>query len=268
MDKQRQHIEGNIAVHDRIAEQYDARHGEIFNPIEQARLAAALREAKDFVTSESAPPTALDLGCGSGNLTRHLLSLGFAVTAADVSPKFLELVQKRFASEKLSVMQLNGEDLAGLDDGSIDFIATYSVLHHVPDYLGAIAEFGRVVAPGGVVYLDHEQHERYWQGDPILDEFYARAKPYDWKKWFVPSNYVHKIWRLFDPRHANEGDIHVWPDDHIEWDKIAAVLAQSGLEPVMSHDYLLFRGGYDEKAYAAYRARTSDMRCMAFRKRG
>ncbi len=36
----------------------------------------------------------------------------------------------------------------------------------------------------------------------------------------------------------------------------------------MTHDYLLFRGGYDEQAYAEYRELTSAMRCMAFRKRG
>lgn len=70
------------------------------------------------------------------------------------------------------------------------------------------------------------------------------------------------------PHIDSSSDIHVWPDDHIEWDKIAAILAQAGLEPVMTHDYLLFRGGYDEQAYAEYRELTSAMRCMAFRKRG
>src|SRR5947199_5693262 len=34
----------------------------------------------------------------------------------------------------------------------------YSVLHHIPDYLGVIGEIARVLAPGGIAFLRSEEH--------------------------------------------------------------------------------------------------------------
>src|SRR5689334_13190550 len=85
-------IARNIKVHDQVASKYEARHDEIFNDVEQARLAQALRKALGAVLTDSDQIKALDFGCGSGNLTKHLLALGVDVVAADVSPRFLELV--------------------------------------------------------------------------------------------------------------------------------------------------------------------------------
>jgi ubiquinone/menaquinone biosynthesis C-methylase UbiE len=260
-------IRANIAVHDRVAESYDSIHGEIFNPVEQQRLAQALRVARDLVTAPAVPRRALDFGCGSGNLTRHLLALDFSVTAADVSAKFLDLVRRRFPSDELTTLRLNGRDLSELADDSVDLAATYSVLHHVPDYLAAVDELGRVVKPGGIVYIDHEPPDGFWDANPELEQFYREGRPYNWRKWFVPSNYMHKVWRLFDPHHANEGDIHVWPDDHIEWHRIDAVLAKRGFELAKADDYLLFRSGYRSEVYERFRTRCWDMRCVAYRKR-
>lgn len=42
-------------------------------------------------------------------------------------------------------------------------VATYSVLHHVPDYLKIVDEFVRVLKPGGVIYIDHEVSPSYWE---------------------------------------------------------------------------------------------------------
>lgn len=256
----------NIAVHDRIAYRYDSHHDEIFNDHEQARLNAALAEAKAAVRGRDEPYRALDFGCGSGNLTRHLLGLGMTVTSSDVSRSFLDLVNGRFPDAALDTHQLNGEDLREFPDGSFDFIATYSVLHHVPNYLAAVAEMARVCAPGGVIYIDHELNADFWRGSEEYRRFQAEALPFDWRKFLRPSNYYHKIRRLFNPRYTNEGDIHVWPDDHVEWDQIMSVLAGLGFSPVIECDYLLFRGRYRRDVYEFYASRLTDTRVMAFRR--
>src|SRR5205823_2480921 len=111
-----------------------------------------------------------------------------------------------------------------LADQSFDLIATYSVLHHIPDYLAACAEMARLCRPGGVVVIDHEASPNVWQPDASLEQFRRDAPYFDWRKYLKPSNYVHRVRRVFDPKHANEGDIHVWPDDHIEWDRIVATM--------------------------------------------
>lgn len=83
-DRDQQTIARNVALHDRLARKYETTHGEIFNPVEQDRLVRFLTTARDAIRSDGVPQIALDFGCGSGNLSRHLLDLGFQVTAADV----------------------------------------------------------------------------------------------------------------------------------------------------------------------------------------
>jgi ubiquinone/menaquinone biosynthesis C-methylase UbiE len=261
-------IARNIEVHNQLAQKYEALHGEIFNDIEQDRLAAALARARDSVRTGSDPLKALDFGCGSGNLSRHMLDLGLHVTAADVSPDFLRLVERRFPSERLSLLEMNGSDLSNVDDSSFDLIAAYSVLHHIPDYLAAIAELARVCRPGGVIMLDHEHTEKYWLGDPVYSEFRGAALRFDWRKYLTPSNYVHKVRRLINPRHTNEGDIHVFPDDHILWSKIKALLAGAGFEIVVENDYLLYHSRYRREVFERYDGRCTDTKLMIFRKLG
>jgi len=260
-------IARNKEVHDRIARRYEAIHGEIFNEVEQDRLRSLLGRALGEVRSGHSPLEALDMGCGSGNLTAHLLELGARVTAADVARGFLELVRSRHGRQRLTTHRLNGRDLAGLDDRSFDFVATYSVLHHIPDYLSACAEMARVCRPGGVILIDHEASPNVWEQDQALRQFRREAARCDWRKYVRPANYVHRVRRLFDSRYSNEGDIHVWPDDHIEWDAIRAVMQKNGCDLLFGDDYLLYRKLYRREVYERFKGRCADTRAMAFRRR-
>lgn len=265
-DRAQRQIARNVAVHDRIARKYDAIHGEIFNPVEQDRLHRTLARARDAIRTDREPRRALDLGCGSGNLTRHLLELGFSVTAADVSQGFLDLVRSRYPRERLETLQIKDGDLSAIPDASFDLVATYSVLHHIPDYLAAVAQMARLARPGGVVFIDHEPNEEYWQGSPDYRAFRRQAERFDWRKYLRPSNYLHRVRRIFDPRHSNEGDIHVWPDDHVEWGRIVAQLAERGFEVVLDEDYLLNRRLYRAEVFERYAGRCTDTKAMAFRR--
>ena len=260
------YISANVAVHDRIASRYDATHGEIFNPIEQDRLKRSLERAAASVLVGRPTRRALDFGCGSGNLTRHLLDLGFEVVAADVSAEFLRRIGAQYNGAAVQTLQLNGRDLSGAEDGSFDVVATYSVLHHIPDYLTAVQEMVRVCASGGVVYIDHEHNPQYWSADAAYKEYERRVRRRDLKKYLQFRNYVHKFRRMLNPRHTNEGDIHVWPDDHIQWDAIGRVFASNGCEIVLQEDYLLFRDGYHRDVFDQYQSRLTDFRVVAARK--
>jgi ubiquinone/menaquinone biosynthesis C-methylase UbiE len=265
----RRHIERNVRIHDRVAPSYEQTHDEIFNDVEQSRLRNALTRAAQQIRSSAAQPRALDFGCGSGNLTRHLLDLGFEVVAADVSRGFLAMVERRYAGRPVSTFQLNGESLAGLADGTFDLVAAYSVLHHVPDYLGALSEMARVTKRGGVIYLDHEHSPGYWDDNPTYKSFIGEARRFNWRKFLEPHNYYGKLRRLLiDPRYSNEGDIHVWPDDHIDWPAVEAQLHSDGFETLFAEDYLAYRGDYRREVYERYQGRCSDMRVTALRKLG
>jgi len=155
-------IAHNRDAHDRYAGAYDIRHPEIFNDVEQARLAAVVERAIRLVAA-AGPVRALDVGCGTGNLTRHLLDCGARVTSADLSLGLRAEVGRRFASTgRVELQRLNGTDLYPMRDGSFDLVITYSVLHHVPDYLALVREMVRVTRPGGVIVIDHERSEASW----------------------------------------------------------------------------------------------------------
>lgn len=263
----------NIEVHDRIAREYETLHGEIFNPVEQARLRGKLAEAAALAGTRPGDKHALDLGCGSGNLTAHLLELGLKVTAADVSEKFLDLVRGKFGGgDRLRTAAINGKDLGGFRDGAFDLTAAYSVLHHIPDYLLMVREMARVTARGGVLYIDHELNPAYWAGSPEYAAFRAEclggepAAAPPLSRFFKFSTYADKVRRILNPRHMTEGDLHVWPDDHIDWEEIEKILSEAGFKTMMREDYLLYRRGCPGEAYRRYAASCSDVRLLAARK--
>lgn len=252
---------------------YERSHREIFNPVEQPRLRDALQRAVGMVQTGAQPVRALDYGCGSGNLTRHLVELGVYTVAADVADEYMEAVARRFAGTDLvDTLEIGGADLAGVPEACFDLVVTYSVLHHVPDYLAIVREMCRVLKPGGVLYIDHEVTESYYQRPAVYVEFLKKARPrVDWRRMlsllFGVRGYVHILRRLANPRYKKEGDIHVWPDDHIEWVKIEQTLAAQGFEVLLKHDYLLYKAIYDLQVYNEYKDRCADERVLIARKK-
>lgn len=270
-------VDRNRRGHDRFAGRYDERHPEIFNDPEQQRLAAALALATSLAADgRNTPVRALDVGSGTGNLTRHLIPLGARVTAADLSPKLLAEVTRRFGvSGQVETLALNGKNLQQIPDGSFDLAATYSVLHHVEDYATLVGEMARVVRPGGIVLIDHERSAASWTSeryDAFLREAVVAPPPRRWWYWLQPSRYWKRLrpaleWRRWsDPRWMPEGDLHIWPDDHIEWPVVERALNERGCEVVHSEEYLLFEPRYRLDVWESWRTRCTDMRLMIARR--
>lgn len=265
-------IEFNKRVNDEVSRKYNRRHGEIFNSIEQHRLHEALSTAINAVRTGFKPITALDYGCGSGNLTRHLIELGVNTVSADISKGFLALIENQFSQTGLSkILELNGKDLSNVSSEQFDMAAIYSVLHHVPDYLHIVEELCRVVKTGGVIYIDHEVVESYYNRQKEYVEFLRKARPkVNLKRYLVllvdVPGYIHIFRRLINPRYKREGDIHVWPDDHIEWDKIEHILTTNGFEIILREDYLLYKSQYKLDVYNEYKDKCADERLLIARK--
>jgi SAM-dependent methyltransferase len=193
-----------------------------------------------------------------------------------LSRTFLDLVAQRFAGPLLEATQLlNGRDLRPIPDNAFDLTCTYSVLHHVPDYLALGREMARVTRPGGVVMIDHERTEESWTSAE-LRAFHQEAvvwPPRRWWYWFDPSRYwkrlrPHLEWRRWaNPRWMPEGDIHVWPDDHIEWRRVEGALREAGCEIERREQYLLREPRYERAAWERWRDRVADMQLLLARKR-
>lgn len=274
-------ITHNGKVHDLIAPLYEDRHVEIFNQTEQLRLSELLSYATKAIQTDSEIPRVLDYGAGTGNLTRHLLNLGAAVVASDVSSACLrELTSSSSGSERLELSLLNGFDLSQFAEESFDMVATYSVLHHVPDYCAILSEFVRVVKPGGIIYIDHEVCPSYWENrqeyqmycSEVSEQMSAQQDTYlqrlshviNHRSWW---RYLLSTLRVKWNQVSDEGDIHVYPDDHIDWHEIRDLL-EPCCDILRENDYLVCRErGFPAPVWEKWHSHCVDMRLIVAIKR-
>jgi len=271
-------IAENRAAHDRITGAYDARHPEIFNDVEQARLVAAVARAVGLVATATAPAerVMLEIGAGTGNLTEKLLAHPGTVLATDLSTGMLAaLAQRLGGAGRLRTQPLNGSDLREFATGSMDLVAAYSVLHHVPDYLALVEECARVLRPGGVLLIEHEKAPAYWTPSPALERFFATAVVWpakSWTRFLDPPRYWARVrpllvwqrWR--DPRWMPEGDLHIWPDDHIEWSQVESRLRSAGCPALVVEDHLAYEPRFDRTVWERARHEVADTRLFIARK--
>jgi SAM-dependent methyltransferase len=117
------------------------------------RLAGRLFQLARAV-GELTPPGGklLDLGCGSGELARHLAGRGYQVTGCDIAPTMLS--QAALADVRHAVRWVRLEpcwQALPFAEGSLDAVVSASVLEYVPDPGAVLAECARVLRPGGVL---------------------------------------------------------------------------------------------------------------------
>ncbi|VXC02065.1 Methyltransferase domain-containing protein [Microbacterium sp. 8M] len=91
----------------------------------------------------------VDIGAGTGKLTRAVRALGTVVTAVDPDPQMLATLREKTPGTEAVV---GTAEALPLGDGSADAAVLGQAWHWV-DPAAASAEIGRVVRPGGVLGL-------------------------------------------------------------------------------------------------------------------
>ena len=123
-----------------------------------------------------------DVGCGDGALARVMARDGAWVVAIDPGAAQIGRARAAAPAEGAWYLCACGEALP-LADGCLDGVVYFNALHHVPvaEQATALAEAGRVLRPGGLLYVQ----EPLAEGDyfelmrPIEDETEVRARAYD-----------------------------------------------------------------------------------------
>jgi SAM-dependent methyltransferase len=111
-----------------------------------ARLAGAVRDRI------GAGGELLDLGCGSGELARHLASIGYQVTGCDIAPEMLRQAQTADRAQDVRWIRLDpGWRSLPFPSGALDGVVAASVLEYVPDPRAVLRECARVLRPGGIL---------------------------------------------------------------------------------------------------------------------
>ena len=93
----------------------------------------------------------LELGCGTGYLTKKLAGTGASVTAIDISPELLKVARAECADANVNFMVENACAMT-FPDETFDSVIGSSVLHHL-DVPRVLAEIRRVLRPGGTLYF-------------------------------------------------------------------------------------------------------------------
>ncbi|HVZ40137.1 MAG TPA: class I SAM-dependent methyltransferase [Candidatus Kapabacteria bacterium] len=139
------------------------------------------------------PATVIDIGSGAGLVG---MSIGSAMReddrliCADLSGGMLEVARRNLQRLKLrpalEFVKISGSLPYRLPfgDETADVVTMNSVLHHVKDTAGFLAEIDRILKPGGLVMIGHEPN-RAFNRSWLLRLNYALLRPL-----FIPKNFL------------------------------------------------------------------------------
>jgi ubiquinone/menaquinone biosynthesis C-methylase UbiE len=110
---------------------------------------------KEFV-KDTAPRKILDIGCGDGSLSSHLLNENSRLTLIDRSKSMLEIAAARIPPELSSHVEILNQDFmaAQLAEKSYDLVICVGVLAYVEQLRLFLAKIASVLAPGGTVIME------------------------------------------------------------------------------------------------------------------
>ena len=120
----------------------------------------------------------VELGCGSGSLTRHLLEAGHSVLATDASPAMLDLAIREVPEANPRLLEL--------PDGPIPSAEAVVALGHVFNYLASeddIVKGLTAAAAAGDLFLTDMLDVSYGESRPQPVEFHHEGD--SWKLWTV-----------------------------------------------------------------------------------
>jgi SAM-dependent methyltransferase len=146
----------------------DAEYAEQILPMTAAHLAGAR--------------SVLDVGCGEGQISRLAAGVPGVSRVVGVDPTWAQLAVGRSRGGRVGYARAVAASLP-FPPGCFDAVVACLVFEHIDDVDDAIAEVGRVLAPGGrfLFFLNHpllQTPGSGWIDDRILDEQYWRIGPY------------------------------------------------------------------------------------------
>lgn len=153
-------------------------------------VADAIRAALDL----SDRPAALELGAGTGLLSRQLADTLGPVTLTDAAPGMVEVARGRIAQERLAGWraELVEHDATRLPGGPYGLVLSQLALHHMGDVPGALRAAYAVLSPGGrvaLVDLDEDPDGHFHAEHPDFDGAHGFARA-DIESWLAAAGFV------------------------------------------------------------------------------
>ncbi len=106
----------------------------------------------------------LELGCGTGKNTAWLAERARAVVALDFSAGMLARARDRVAAAHVWFIRHDVREPWPVPDAAVDVVVGNLILEHVEDLAPVYREAGRVLRPGGQLFLCELHPYRQWLG--------------------------------------------------------------------------------------------------------
>lgn len=107
---------------------------------------------------------AIDAACGAGRYSAYLAGRGHAVVGVDHSEDMLAVARARLPHGDFWAGSL---DRLPVTDSSADLIVCALALAHIPELGVVMAEFARVLRPGGHLVISDAHHELIFRGSVV-----------------------------------------------------------------------------------------------------
>jgi SAM-dependent methyltransferase len=107
----------------------------------------------------------LEVGCGSGYgavLVSRLKPKSYL--GIDLMPEMIDLALKREDAAHAEFRLMDAADMRQIPDASKDAVVIFDILHHIPRWREVVSECGRVLRPGGAIFLEEPSASvvRWW----------------------------------------------------------------------------------------------------------
>ena len=137
----------------------------------------------------------LDIGCGGGRLCEPMARLGARVTGIDASDRNIAVAGHHAAGQELEIEYRAAAAEALVEAGQrFDIVLALEVVEHVADVDLFLRSCGRLVNPGGLIFVSTLNRTlKAWALAIAGAEYVLRWLPrgtHDWRKFLKPSEVV------------------------------------------------------------------------------
>jgi len=130
----------------------------------------------------------LDIGTGTARIPIVIIQsspAGLHIHAIDLSQEMLKLAHKNIEAAHLTdriTIQLVDAKRLPFADSTYDMVISNSLVHHIPDPSHFFTEAGRVVKPGGAIFMrDLMRPQSMNDVDALVHQYVGDADPYQQK---------------------------------------------------------------------------------------
>ena len=140
----------------------------------------------------------LDIGCGGGLLSEPMARLGARVTGVDAAARNIGIAAQHAEKQGLDIDYRQGAAETLAESGArFDIVLALEVVEHVADVELFLKSCGRMVKPGGLLFLSTlNRTAKSWALAIAGAEYILRWLPrgtHDWKKFLKPSEVVNGL---------------------------------------------------------------------------